>query len=83
MDQYGSISVVSPGINVSPIVMPSGGVSLGRPEGTGGCSRRVSLIAPLRCSAFMRSLSAVLPDSKSGVSSLRSFWICVGSLARL
>lgn len=40
--------MVSPGMNLSPIINPSGGVMRCSPEGTGGKSRRVSLMQAWR-----------------------------------
>ena len=43
----GDQMVTFPGICVSPIVKPSGGVLRGRDKPAGGCRRRASLITPL------------------------------------
>jgi len=45
---WGHITVVFPGIYVSPTVSPSGGVFLCSAVGTGGCRRCVSLITAFR-----------------------------------
>lgn len=45
----GDTTVIPPGIYVLPTVIPSAGVTLRTPDGTGGWSLSASLMTPFKC----------------------------------
>lgn len=62
-------------MKVLSIVRPSGGVRRWTPDATGGCSRSVSLMIPLRWSRFWRSWRSKVPSLfvRISASSSRNF----------
>ena len=79
MTQRGANTFVFPGMKVSPIVMPSGGVSRDTTLLATGYKRLASLIVPLRCGKLdMVGRSKV----STPASSAWSFLVLLGNLAR-
>lgn len=62
------------------MVRPSGGDWRRPPEGTGGCRRRVSLMAPLRWGRDWRARASGLASSRSSSERILEVW--QGSRAR-
>ncbi len=55
----GAETLTPPGMKISPIIIPCGGVCLSTPPGTGGCKRSASLMTPLRYFASWISRTSV------------------------
>ena len=78
----GQVIVMLPGINVSSISMPSGGVSRDNPVGATVYKRSVSLMIPFRWfKSLILELDRSEPPSRWVLSSSRSFETSSGCFA--